>query len=144
MRAFLRMLFVIPVGFMAAIAVAIGVYLAAFGFGRADLVAGDVPVIVAPVLVLLGEIARFAMLPFLVAIAASEIFRWRSMIAWTLFGGGLGLALHLFGFPGNYALLPPLAAGFAGGFTYWLIAGQGAGSEAAPASPAPTTSREPG
>lgn len=40
MRAFLRILFVIPIGFMVAISVAVAVYLAAFGFREQDLWAG--------------------------------------------------------------------------------------------------------
>ena len=139
MRAFLRILFVIPIGLMAAIAVAVAVYLAAFGFREADLWGGpdgSVPVVIAPVLVLLEALAQGALLPFLAAILLSEIFAVRSFLAWTLFGGALGLGLHLFAFPGNYEVLPPLASGFAAGFAYWLIAGRGAGVRPS-TSPAP-------
>ncbi|MCX5495684.1 hypothetical protein OSH11_13295 [Kaistia dalseonensis] len=131
MAAFLRIVFLIPIGLIAAIVTAVVVYLAAFGFGGTDLWGGPenaVPVIMGPVVILLANIARYAPLPFLAAIFLSEVLAIRSLILWMLFGGALGLGLHLFGFPGNYALLPPLAAGFAAGFAYWLIAGRGAGS----------------
>jgi hypothetical protein len=139
MIAFLRIVFLIPIGFMVAIATAIIVYLAAFGFGQADIWGGPeqaIPVIIAPVIVLLNNIGRYAVLPFLGAIVLSEIMGLRSFILWTLFGGVLGLGLHLFGFPGNYNVTPPLASGFAAGFVYWLIAGHGAGRRR-PTSPAP-------
>ena len=138
MRAFLRILFVIPIGFMAAIAVAIGVYLAAFGFREQDLWAGPdhaVPIVLAPVFVLLAGIVQTAALPFLAGIVLSEIFAVRSFIAWALFGGAIGLGVQLFAFPGNTNFLPPLAAGFAAGFAYWLIAGRGAGFAASIAAP---------
>lgn len=137
MRAFLRILFLIPIGFMAAIAAAVAVYLAAFGFREADLWGGpfgDVPVIIAPVMVLVAEIAKGCVLPFLAAILLSEIFAIRSALAWMVFGGALGLGAHLFAFPGNDAYLPPLAAGFVAGFVYWLIAGRGAGLQASTSS----------
>lgn len=140
MRAFLRILFLIPLGFIAAIATAIVVYLAAFGFRAQDLWGGPggmFPVIVEPVYILLDGISRSCVLPFLGAIVFSEIFRIRSMLIWMIFGGTLGIGAHLFAFPGNDAFLPPLAAGLAGGFAYWLVAGRGAGVR-------PPISRAPG
>lgn len=88
---------------------------------------GDLPIFLAPVIVLLAGIAKTCVLPFLAAIVLSEILRIRSAIAWMLFGGALGLGVQLFAFPGNMQLLPPVAAGLAAGFAYWLIAGRGAG-----------------
>ncbi|MCX5513034.1 hypothetical protein C3941_01860 [Kaistia algarum] len=130
MRAFLRILFLIPIGFMAAIATAIFVYLAAFGFREQDLWGGPghfIPIIVEPVMILIAGIAQTAALPFLAGIVLSEILAIRSVIAWMIFGGGIGLGVHLFAFPGNTEFLPPLAAGLAAGFAYWLVAGHGAG-----------------
>ena len=139
MRAFLRIILVIPIGFMAAIATAVVVYLAAFGFREQDLwggPGGDMPVIFAPVAVLVSGIAASCVIPFLAAIILAEIFAIRSAIAWMIFCGALGLGVHLFAFPGNDQVLPPLAAGFAAGFAYWLVAGRGAGRKP-PTSPAP-------
>jgi hypothetical protein len=131
MRLFLRILFVIPIGFIAAVVASMAVYLAAFGFRPADLLPppeGGLAPAFFPAWVLLSEMLRFAMAPFLAGIIAAEWLGLRSMLLWTLFGGAIGLVLHLFGFPGDYQLTAPLAAGFAGGFVYWLIAGRGAGS----------------
>jgi len=134
MRAFLRIILVIPLGLIAAILAATAVYLAAFGFPASDFSAtpeGLPPPVLQPALVLTAVIARTALLPFLVAIAASEIFAFRSLLGWLLFGGLLGFGLQLLGFPAALAapqsFLPPTAGGIAGAFTYWLIAGRGAG-----------------
>lgn len=138
MRAFLRIVLVIPLGLMAAILAAVAVYLLAFGFSTGDFRSqpgAPVPLAAKPALVLTAVIARGALLPFLVAVALTEIAAIRSMIAWVLFGGALGFALQLVGLPGNLALLPPVAAGFAAGFAYWLVAGRGAGLAAGPGEP---------
>ena len=140
MRAFLRILFLIPIGLMAAITAAIPVYLAAFGFTGNDIWAGpdnNVPVILAPVFVLLVEISRFALLPFLASVVAAEIFAIRSPILWSLFGGAIGLGLQLSAGGAEYSVLPPLAAGLVAGFVYWLCAGHGSGMAPRPTSPAP-------
>jgi hypothetical protein len=131
MRLFLRIFFVIPIGFMAAVIASMALYLATFGFRPADLLPppeGGLAPAFLPAWVLLSEMLRYAMAPFLAGIIAAEWLGLRSMLLWTLFGGAIGLALHLFGFPGNYHVAPALAAGFVGGFVYWLIAGRGAGS----------------
>jgi hypothetical protein len=134
MRAFLRIILVIPLGLIAAILAATAVYLAAFGFPLSDFSAtpeGLPPPVLRPALLLTAVIARTALLPFLVAIAASEIFAFRSLLGWLLFGGLLGFGLQLLGFPPELAapssFLPPTAGGIAGAFAYWLIAGRGAG-----------------
>jgi hypothetical protein len=133
MRLFLRLILVIPLGIIGAIVTAIAVYLVAFGFPAKDFSAGaygGLPPVLVPALVLSGVIARWALLPFLVAIAFAEWRRYRQLTGWVLFGGALGCAIQLFGLPGNDALLAPAAAGFAGGFVYFLIAGRGAGGAA--------------
>ncbi|SHF71110.1 hypothetical protein SAMN02745157_2813 [Kaistia soli DSM 19436] len=130
MRAFLRIILLIPLGLIAAILTAVAVYLLAFGFKPDDFQFapdGLPPGALAPAFVLTGVLAQGALLPFLVAIAVAEVFTIRSLIAWVLFGGALGFALQLVGLPGNMAFLPPVAAGFAAGFAYWLVAGRGAG-----------------
>ncbi|HWJ73975.1 MAG TPA: hypothetical protein VNX29_12485 [Kaistia sp.] len=130
MRTFLRIILIIPLGLMAAILVAVAVYLLAFGFNPDDFQFapdGMPPGALAPAFVLTGILAEGALLPFLVAIAVAEIFAIRSLIAWVLFGGALGFALQLVGLPGNMEFLPPVAAGFSAGFVYWVVAGRGAG-----------------
>ncbi len=79
---------------MAAIVTAVGVYLIAFGFSGADFqprAGAPLPLAAEPALVLTAVIAQAALLPFLVAVALSEIFRIRSMLVWILFGGALRL-----------------------------------------------------
>lgn len=128
--AFLRIVFLIPIGLMVAIGVAVIVYLAAFGFSRDDIWGGPdhlLPVIVFPAFVIAADIARFALLPFLAGIVLSEVFAIRSMLAWTLFGGAIGVAIPLAAYGTAFAFLPPTAAGLCAGFAYWLIAGHGAG-----------------
>ncbi len=139
MRAFLRIILVIPLGLIAAILVAVGVYLSAFGFSSADFSVTDglPPGALAPAVVLTGIIAKSALLPFLVAIALAEIFAFRSMLGFVLFGGALGLALQLVGLPGNMNLLPSAAAGLSAGFAYWLVAGRGSGLREGVTSRAP-------
>lgn len=146
MRAFLRILFLIPIGLMAAIASAVVVYLAAFGFTGNDIwdgPNGEIPVILAPAFILLVEISRFALLPFLVGIVVAEIFALRSAILWSLFGGAIGLGIHLAANSTEFAALPPVAAGLVAGFAYWVIAGHGSGlvaqGRALTAPPAPPT-----
>lgn len=130
MRAFLRIILLIPLGLIAAIASAIFVYLAAFGFTENDIwdgPNGEIPVILAPAFILLVQISRFALLPFLAGIVVAEIFALRSAILWSLFGGAIGLGLHLAANSTEFAALPPVAAGLVAGFAYWLIAGHGSG-----------------
>ena len=140
MRAFLRIILVIPLGLIAAILAAVCVYLFAFGFASTDFnfaPDGVPPGALAPAVVLTGIIARGALLPFLAAIALAEIFALRGLVAWVLFGGALGLLLQLVGLPGSMELLPPVAAGLSAGFAYWLVAGRGSGLRAAVTSHAP-------
>jgi urea transporter len=79
-----------------------------------------------------GAIAFF---PALLAIALAEVFAWRSVIYYLLAGGVIGLVANQASelaadpvFSGG-PMVPMLAAGFVGGFTYWLIAGRLAGPE---------------
>lgn len=83
-------------------------------------------------------IASIAFMPSLLVIALAEGFAWRSSILYAALGGVLSLSLSYgldlagyIGEPGG-----PLvherevfaAAGIAGGFVYWLVAGRKAGS----------------
>ncbi|BCP51540.1 hypothetical protein K32_01570 [Kaistia sp. 32K] len=153
MRTFLRIILLIPLGLMAAIASAVVVYLAAFGFTANDIwdgPNGEIPVILAPAFVLLVEISRYALLPFVAGIVVAEIFALRSAIQWTLFGGAIGLGMHLAANSTEFAALPPVAAGLVAGFAYWVFAGHGSGTVVRPAPeravsvpPAPPTSPAP-
>jgi hypothetical protein len=87
-----------------------------------------------------GSAALFAIsaggisfIPAIVAIVFAEVFAWRSVFLWLALGGAIGLAADRF-VPELYApsmdgrrLAIFLAAGFVGGFVYWLIAGRFAG-----------------
>ena len=130
MTAFLRIFFLIPIGYMLAVIAATVVLL----FGST----GGAPLDSAERFVysLVGAIfvGGFSVLPMAVAIIASEVWRWRSIVIWLLIGGGLGLAAWLLpGAPAEGqrfdAYVPVyLGAGFAGGLVYWLIAGRRAGA----------------
>ena len=79
-------------------------------------------------------------MPSAIAILVSEIFRLRSVFYFLLVGGAMGLAGHemarlmdMFIVDYTRPVAFP-AAGFVGGFVYWLIAGMSAG----PAPPADT------
>lgn len=74
-----------------------------------------------------------AILPAVIAIVLAEAFAWRSVLYYFLAGGLIALiadqASDLViapGFPGRRMVIM-LAAGFVGGFVYWVIAGQRAG-----------------
>jgi hypothetical protein len=75
-----------------------------------------------------------AFLPAAVAIILAETFGWRSALYYLLVGGLIGAtAIHLTTQSGalDFAERPHvtlLAAGFVGGFVYWLIAGRLAGA----------------
>lgn len=71
--------------------------------------------------------------PALIAVVLAEVFRWRSLIAYLIVGGAIGLicgeatiATGGLAFADNLRLIC-LAGGFVGGAVYWLIAGKLAG-----------------
>jgi hypothetical protein len=79
-------------------------------------------------------------LPALVIVVAAEIFRWRSLLFWLAAGGIVGVIASEvtrswdgLNFVDNLFTLC-LAAGFVGGFVYWLIAGRDSGPAIAAAS----------
>jgi hypothetical protein len=71
---------------------------------------------------------------FAVAIVASEAWSLRAVALWIVVGGlaGLGLSMPVGMTPGPADaapdLVPMIAAGFAAGLLYWLIAGRKAGA----------------
>jgi hypothetical protein len=79
-------------------------------------------------------IATIAFLPATIAIILAECLGWRSALYYLLVGGLIGAtAIHLTTQSGalDFADRPNvtlLAAGFVGGFVYWLIAGRLAGT----------------
>lgn len=77
--------------------------------------------------------ATVAILPAAIAIALAEAFAWRSVLYYFLAGGIIaviadqvsGLVIEPTIPGGRLAVM--LAAGFVGGFVYWVIAGRRAG-----------------
>ncbi|MEI2386805.1 hypothetical protein [Breoghania sp. JC706] len=79
-------------------------------------------------------VGGLAFVPAALAILAAEILRLRSILYHVLIGGLVAIALVVAtwvpdagsrGLPPDWNLF--LAAGFVGGFVYWLIAGRGSG-----------------
>jgi hypothetical protein len=127
--AFVRVFFLIPIGYILAV-IAATVVLLVGSTGGAPLDPAE-----RFVYSLIGAIfvGGFSVLPMGVAIIASEVWRWRSIFIWLLIGGGLGLAGWLLPSAGQAQRFDAfiavyLAAGFAGGLVYWLIAGRRAGA----------------
>lgn len=80
-------------------------------------------------------VASIAILPAAITIAIAELMRWKSMTANLVLGGLVGLFTGLStysrthsGLPSDGTLIILLAAGFIGGFFYWLVAGRSAGN----------------
>lgn len=72
-------------------------------------------------------------LPALLAIVVGEALRIRAWMYYVLAGGAAVAAIPLLASPDNIAVLPSgqymaifAAAGFVGGFAYWLLAGRNA------------------
>jgi hypothetical protein len=140
MNAFFRLLFLVPLGFIAACAAA-GVMAT---FGVFSLEYFDVEVVgyyVASIVMMMVWAGTIAFLPAAVAIVLAEAFAWRSVLYYLLVGGAIGaIAVHVTERSGafDFADRPQvalLAAGFVGGFVYWLIAGRLAGNGLASGSP---------
>ena len=132
MADLLRILFLVPTGFIVAVLAATLTILAGW-YGHEPGVLTDLAatgyVIGVGVWVLL-QVGALSVLPTVLVIVLAEMFAWRSVIFYLAVGGGLGLAadrldVMLWEADGNTLLLP--AAGFVGGFAYWLIAGRLAG-----------------
>lgn len=141
MRNLLRYLFLIPIGYLAACCAAgwvtsVGIYGSRFDIEVVGFFIGNA-------IVSAGGAATYAFLPTLVAIITAEIRAWRSVIFWMIFGGLAGLFIYLGPYaaqrvPGdNDYRLVFAAAGFVGGFVYWLIAGRLSGERSATGSAPP-------
>ncbi len=130
MSDLLRLLFLVPLAYVAAVIAAALTVVA--GWAGFDIAPEYRMLMVAPALMTVGMVGAAAFLPA-AAVVAAELFRWRSVFFYLAVGGAIGLAAHeLAGFTGapedfaHRRLLFP-AAGFVGGFVYWLIAGRLAG-----------------
>ena len=139
-----------------------------FGFLAASLVAGAIVVfaVLFPELsaldtgvidpnainILLGFgfifVSGFALLPALVVVAITEFFTIRSVLAYAIGGGVVGLACYLGLVPFDTAswrfdgivrrhLEVMAGAGIVGGLIYWMIAGRRAGFMRTPSRPSP-------
>ena len=79
------------------------------------------------------KLASLALLPVILAIAVTEMMRWRGLVTHLLLGG-LSALFVVFTqlppgtIPGEGTLIVTLAMGFVGGFFYWVIAGRKAGN----------------
>lgn len=80
-------------------------------------------------------VASIALLPMVITIAIAELMRWQGLTINLVLGGFVGLFTGITSFasthdtrlPSDGTLVVLLAAGFIGGFFYWLIAGRSAG-----------------
>ncbi len=131
MRALLRILVVIPLGYVAAcIAAGVVFALSLYGFVReSDPVVQGVAIGFA--FAMSAYAGALAAAPMLAAIILAEAFGWRSFF-WSLFGGLLGLAGKALQenpegvqTPGIVALYA--VAGLVAGAVYWLVAGRSSG-----------------
>jgi hypothetical protein len=135
MAALLRLLVVVPLAFVAAV-VAAG-FILSFAFFGSYLDLDVVSYFAAATILMTVNAGAVAFFPALIAIALAELFSLRSIFYWLAVGGLIGLAgetvadgfAWLDDIPRRLSLM--LAAGFVGGFAYWLIAGRLSGSTAA-------------
>jgi hypothetical protein len=130
--AVLRLLVLVPIGFVLAV-VAAGLTVAIGPFGLNPSADGLGWLIVFTTWTALYA-GGFAFMPWLIAVVFAEGFGFRSVFYWFAVGGGIGVAAHAFtdfvGYTGEGGSGLPLylAAGFVGGFAYWLIAGRTSGA----------------
>ena len=120
-----------PLGFIAACVA--GALMAALGIFGIDDSRDYFSATLAAVALMTVWAGTIAILPALLAIALAEVFGWRSILYYFLVGGIIGLiadqvselAVDPIFYGGRPVIM--LAAGFVGGFVYWLIAGRLAG-----------------
>jgi hypothetical protein len=125
MQILLRILVLVPLGFVAALLAGCAVLLAAEGSGPIDSFFWVFALWFAM------HAGAYVAVPSFVAIVFAELFGWRSLVFWALLGGVIGAAPVLFG-PWIAGMADPRLAAFAtagviGGAVYWLIAGRSSG-----------------
>jgi hypothetical protein len=137
--ALLRLLFLVPIGYIAAI-VAAG-FMMAFGLFGYDQDPEVIGYFVASVIIWTFWAGALAFVPAIIAIVLAEAFGWRSILYYLAVGGGIALFgerlvdhYHSLDFADQRTVVM-LAAGFVGGFAYWLIAGRLAGTGSEPVTP---------
>ena len=127
--ALLRLLVLIPLGYVAAcLAAGTIIMLSLYDFGR-DAEFAMEGFAIAFALFMGAYAGAFAAMPMLIAVLLAEFFRWRSFFFWAPFGGVLGAASILVpgeALPGSApeGIVTGAAAGLAGGAVYWAIAGR--------------------
>ena len=131
MSTILRLLIVVPIGFVfAVVAAGLTVALGIFGVNPSSDAGGWIVLFAAWTAAYAGA---FAFMPWLIAVVFAEGFGFRSIWFWFAVGGAIGAAAYGFtGFYGDKAdggadIAIHLAAGFVGGFAYWLAAGRSSG-----------------
>lgn len=145
MTAILRILFLLPIGFLAACLVAGAVIVLALAGGpdgwqafRAEFLPGERDGLFMFAGGIAGLIvAAFIAVPSFIVILLAELFGWRSVFFYLVAGAVIGLSGSILPVE---ELLPEAdvdmtmlaAAGLAGGFVYWLIAGRSAGYRGRP------------
>jgi hypothetical protein len=151
MTAILRILLLIPLGFLTACLAAGAVIVLALAGGpdgwqafRAEFVPGEGE----RLFVLAGGIAglivaAFIAVPSFIIILLAELFGWRSVFFYLIAGAVIGLSGSILPFneilpEADVDMTMLAAAGLAGGFVYWLIAGRSAGYGGRPAADAGT------
>jgi hypothetical protein len=129
---FLRLLFLVPLGYIAG-CVAAG-FMLAFGLFGYEADPETRFFFGLSVFIWTFWAGAAAFVPALVAIILGEVLAWRSVLYWLAVGGGIGLVAGQF-FDRYRDLdltdrrtVVLLAAGFVGGFAYWLVAGRLAGA----------------
>jgi hypothetical protein len=143
----LRFLFLIPLGYIAAVVVAAAVIVIGV-LGPYDPAIAESFILAMAWMVV--SIGAAAVAPAAVVIVLSEAFAIRSLFAYLIVGGALALLLQQFlGFHGSAELMERRnllfpAAGFAGAFAYWLIAGRLAGVRLQSRPAPPDTAAPPG
>jgi hypothetical protein len=130
MTALLRLLFVVPLAYVAAV-LAAGLTIAAGAVGDLDAAPG---LFVIALIVNTAYVGAVAFVPAALAILAAEMAALRSPFYYLAVGAGLGLAANQLAFyVGRAALYDDraflyVAGGLIGSAVYWLIAGMTAGA----------------
>ncbi len=143
----LRIIILVPLGFVAAVLASAVTILAGWYGHEIGGILADVEqtgYLIGLAVWLVLEVGALAAVPAFIVIVLAELFGWRSVFLYLAVGGALGLFAGqlngmLWDAADNPLLLP--AAGFIGGLAYWLVAGRLAGLQRAsePLAPPPTS-----